>query len=249
MQAPVLQDVDRLSIRNRPQDWWIMRQNWGKLLFIHWSIPAHILRPLIPNKLTIDTYNGEAWIGVVPFTMWGIRAAFVPPVPGIHACHELNIRTYVHYEGVPGVWFLSLDANSNLAVWGARTFFFLPYFNAEMRLEQVGAKIHYLSHRTHKNTTPAEFVANWSIGDRLPETQPGSLEFFLTERYCLYSFNKNNLYRCRIHHRPWPLRQATLNSYYSTMLESHGLPAPTSTPLLHYAESLKVDVYSLKRCG
>jgi uncharacterized protein len=239
------ENIDRLSIRKPPAGSWIMRQNWGKLLFIHWPIPIEALRPLIPKELTIDTYDNQAWIAVVPFTMWGIRPAFVPPIPGLHACHELNVRTYVHYKGVPGVWFLSLDANSSLAVLGARTLFYLPYFNAKMDLKQNNRTIHYTSHRTQKDAPSAEFVGDWSIGERIPESVPGTLEFFLTERYCLYSAKGNDIYRCRIYHRPWPLQKAELNSYSSTMIESHGLPTPKEIPLLHYAEALQVNVYPL----
>jgi uncharacterized protein YqjF (DUF2071 family) len=118
-----------------------MRQHWGKLLFMHWAIDPEFLRPLIPSQLSIDTFDGKAWIGVVPFTMWGIRASFLPPIPGTSAFHELNVRTYVHFKGVPGVWFFSLDAASSLAVWGARTFYHLPYFNAEMSLAQQESSI------------------------------------------------------------------------------------------------------------
>ena len=118
-----------------------MHQNWGKLLFMHWAIDAETLRPLIPAQLTIDTFDGKAWIGIVPFTMWGIRASFLPPIPGTSAFHELNVRTYVHFNGVPGVWFFSLDAVNRLAIWGARTFYYLPYFNARMSLAQKGNAI------------------------------------------------------------------------------------------------------------
>src|ERR1700752_1138850 len=139
---------DRLAIRTRPGGIRLMRQNWGKLLFMHWRLDPEILRPLIPAQLSIDTFGGRAWIGVVPFTMWGSRASFLPPIPGTSAFHELNVRTYVHHEGVPGVWFFSLDAANSLAVWGARTFYHLPYFNARMRLDQREDSIRYSSTRT-----------------------------------------------------------------------------------------------------
>src|SRR5687767_1222656 len=106
--------------RQKPGGLPIMRQHWGKLLFMHWRIDAQLLRPLIPRELEIETSDGSAWIGVIPFTMWGIRASFLPPIPGTSAFHELNVRTYVNYQGVPGVWFFSLDAANKLAVWGAR---------------------------------------------------------------------------------------------------------------------------------
>lgn len=238
--------IDRLSIRARPSGLPVMRQHWGKLLFMHWPISADLIRPLLPERLSVDTFDGSAWIGVVPFTMWGVRPTFTPPVPGLSAFHELNVRTYVHLDGVPGVWFFSLDAESALAVWGARTFFHLPYFNARMSLEQETRTILYASHRTHAGDPPAEFDATWIIKDHLPAAEPGSLSFFLTERYCLYAAHRERLFRCRIFHPPWPLQDASLSSLSSTMIESHGLPTPEGSPLLHYAEALQVDIWMLR---
>lgn len=224
-----------------------MHQYWGKLLFIHWSIDAELLRPLIPSQLSIDTFDGKAWIGVVPFTMWGIRASFLPLIPGISAFHELNVRTYVHFKGVPGVWFFSLDATNSLAIWGARTFYYLPYFNAEMILRERGSGIEYASTRKDTRGAPAELRAAWTIGGPLPQAQPGSIEFFLTERYCLYSYHREQLYRSRIFHQPWTVRSATLDSYHSTMIEFLGIPEPVGEPLLHYAESIGVHIWPLKK--
>jgi len=240
-------EATRLAMRERPAGRPIMHQNWGKLLFMHWRIDERLLRPLIPAQLEIDTFDGSAWIGVVPFTMWGIRAAFLPPIPGTSAFHELNVRTYVHHGGVPSVWFLSLDAANRLAVWGARKFYHLPYFNAEMSLDQTGKTIRYSSVRRDRRGPPAELQASWSIGASLPETSAGTLEFFLTERYCLDAEHKGRLYRSRIHHQPWPLQNAELNSLSSTLIESHGLPTPADDPILHYAEKISVDIWPLKR--
>lgn len=239
--------IDRLSIRQRPRGFPIMRQHWGKLLFMHWALDPEVLRPLIPPQLSIDTFDGKAWIGVVPFTMWGIRASFLPAIPGTSAFHELNVRTYVHYDGVPGVWFFSLDAANALAVCGARTFYYLPYFNARMSLRQQNEMIDYGSERCDDCGASASFEATWRIGERLPQTELGSLEFFLTERYCLYAARHDRIYRSRIWHEPWPLRSATVASYRSTMIEALGVIAPTGPPLLHYAESIAVDIWPLKR--
>jgi uncharacterized protein YqjF (DUF2071 family) len=214
---------------------------------MHWSIDAAALRPLIPAQLSIDTFAGNAWIGVVPFTMWGIRASLLPPIPGTSAFHELNVRTYVHFKGVPGVWFFSLDAASRLAVWGARTFYHLPYFNAEMSLRQEGNAIEYHSQRSDDRGAPSELNAAWTIGEPLARARPGSLEFFLTERYCLYAHHREQLYRSRIFHQPWPLQSAALGSYQSTMIESLGIDEPKGEPLLHYAESIAVDIWPLKK--
>jgi hypothetical protein len=247
-----------------------MHQNWGKLLFMHWPIRAEVLRPLIPEQLEIDTFEGSAWIGVVPFTMWGIRASFLPAIPSTSAFHELNVRTYVQYQGVPGVWFFSLDAASRLAVWGARRFYHLPYFNAEMYLRQNGKTIEYSSKRIDaltygeffraeragfpadldvhrfRDLARAEIKVNWNIGEPVPLSKPDSLIFFLTERYCLYSLRGGQIYRSRIFHEPWRLNQATIDSYKSTMVESLGLPASTDKAFLHYAHSIAVDIWPLR---
>ncbi len=222
-----------------------MHQNWGKLLFMHWTMPVELLRPLVPQQLTIDTYDGEAWIGVVPFTMWDVRPSFTPALPVLSALHELNVRTYVHHQGVPGVWFMSLDANSALAVWGARRFFFLPYYTAEMALDAQEQTINYSSKRTHAGAPPAEFRASYTFGEAVPLVAPESLDFFLTERYCLYAAHEDEIYRCRIHHQKWPLRRAEASVEKSNMLESVGLPAPTGAPLLHYANAIEVDIWPL----
>ena len=241
------ENIDRLSIRERPDRVPIMEQTWGKLLFMHWRLPGEALRARIPAQLTLDTYEGEAWIAVVPFTIWGMRASFLPPVPGLSEMHELNVRTYVHYKGVPGVLFLSLDATSSLAVLGARTFFLVPYFNAEMSLRQDGGKIVYHSRRTHANAPQASFDATWEFGDALGTSEPGSLEFFLTERYCFYTVSGESVYQCRIHHPPWQLREAKVSSLMSTMIESHALPTPEGEPLLHYSEEQPVEVWTLEK--
>jgi len=234
--------VDRLSLRQRPDGMPLMQQNWGKLLFMHWRLDEKLLRPLIPPALEIDTYDGSPWIAVTPFTMWGIRASFLPPIPGTSAFHELNVRTYVHLNGVPGVWFFSLDATNALAVWAARLAYHLPYCSADMKLEEKGKTIEYSSRRID---SPAELQASWTIGEPLPESEPETLQFFLTERYCLYSSHDDRLYRARIWHEPWSLQSARLESLHSTMIEAVGLPTPEGEPLLHYAEEIAVGIWPL----
>jgi len=239
--------LDRMTIRKRPDGQPLMHQTWGKLLFMHWRIAESELRPLIPEQLEIDTFDGTAWIGIVPFTMWDIRGLppFMPAVPGFSSAHELNVRTYVHYDGVPGVWFFSLDCNSPAAVMAARTFYHLPYYNADIELEQRGDTIAYLLNRTDE--PPALFQGSWNIGETVPFSHPESLEFFLTERYCLYSERGGDLYRARIFHQPWPLQKATMNNYQSTMIEALGVKAFAGEPVLQYAEEIDVEIWGIKR--
>jgi uncharacterized protein len=249
MDKATLTDDERLAARMRPDGRALMHQSWGKLLFLHWRIDAAVLRPLIPAPLEIDTFDGSAWIAIAPFTMWDIRGLppFLPPVPGLSAMHELNVRTYVRFDRVPGVWFFSLDCTSLTAVVGARAFYFLPYFKAKIELEQREQTIDYTLTRTEDPA--AEFHAEWTFGKTLPPSLPGSPEFFLTERYCLYSERAGQIYRSRIYHEPWPLRQATLSRFDSTMIEAVGLVQPSGEPLLHYAEEIKVDIWPLRKAN
>jgi uncharacterized protein YqjF (DUF2071 family) len=239
--------IDRLSIRQRPEGQPLMHQAWGKLLFMHWKIAPELLRPLVPNQLTIDTYNDSAWIGVIPFTMWDIRPLppYVPPIPGLNAMHELNVRTYVHFKGVPGVWFFSLDCTSEGAVLAARTFYYLPYYKAHIDLDESNGTINYESQRLEAPV--ANFLARWRTGEDLSTSDPDSLDYFLTERYCLYSEHKGEIYRARIFHQPWSLRTANVDFFESSMIESLGLPTPQGAPALHYAEKISVDIWKLEK--
>ena len=246
--------ADRLALRERPTGWPLMHQDWGDLLFMHWPVPANIIQPHLPPRLQVDTHDGHAWLGVVPFRMWNVRSRVTPPVPGVREFLELNVRTYVHLDGVPGVWFFSLDATNALAVWAARTFFYLPYFRARLALARPApAHLHYTGHRVHNGAADAHFSAAWELGEALPPSEPGSLAFFLTERYALYAAGGQGpgrgekLYRGRIAHEPWPLRSARLLSYESSLVESHGLPTPTGAPVLHAGGPLHVDLWPLQR--
>ena len=239
-------ETDRLAVRQRPDGSPIMHQNWGKLHFMHWQVNEDILRPHIPSDLDIDTFGESAWIAITPFTMWDVRPfpPLIPAVPGLSSMHELNVRTYVHLDGVPGVWFFSLDTDNSIAAIGARTFFHLPYFTAEINLEEHGDVINYELRRD--DDPPADFNGSFRSAKHLPPSQPGSREFFLTERYVLYTESNGELYRARIHHQPWKLQESELQSFSSTMLEANGIEAPKTQPLVHYAEEVNVDIWALE---
>jgi uncharacterized protein len=240
--------IDRLSIRARPPGWPVMYQTWDKLLFLHWPVAAERLRPLIVPRLSLDTFEGQAWVSVTPFTMRGIRPVLLPPLPVVSQSHELNVRTYVHLDGVPGVWFFSLDASNTLAVLGARAAVGLPYFRARMRLQEKHASIQFTSTRAHPGAPPARFEGTWARGESLPSPPPDSLDFFLVERYCLFTTHWGRLYRVRIFHRPWPLRRVERLSFTSTMLESQGLPTPPEAPRRHaQGEPLRVGIWPPER--
>ncbi|HEY6215955.1 MAG TPA: DUF2071 domain-containing protein [Pyrinomonadaceae bacterium] len=238
-------DVDRLAVRHRPPGQPVMHQEWGKLLFMHWRIDKNLLRPHIPRSLQIDTYGDSAWLAITPFSMWDIRGLppYMPPIPGLDSMNELNVRTYVHHDGIPGVWFFSLDCDSKAAVLAARTAYHLPYFFADIKSD--GKK--KIKYRLKRRDDPvAEFKADWSVGDALPQSQPGSREFFLTERYVLYSEFEGDLFRARIFHEPWQLYKAELTNFGSTLLEPKLIPQPKTQPILHYAEQVSVDIWMLE---
>jgi uncharacterized protein len=223
-----------------------MYQSWGKLLFMHWQMPIEAIRQLIPESLAIDTFDGKAWVSLTPFTIWDARPVYMPPLPWLSDFHELNVRTYVHLDGVPGVWFFSLDANSLAAVVGARTFFQLPYYHAKISLTSQENTIVYSSTRENVETS-ANFEAIWTIGSDLPQPPPNSLDFFLVERYSLYTMSEGKLYQCRIFHQPWPLQQASLLSFKSSLMAANGLPSPLGQPLLHSGGPVSVEIWPLEK--
>ena|SRR5438876_2421095 len=223
---------------------WVMAQSWHDLLFAHWRIEAKLLRPQIPAALSIDTFDGSAWIAVVPFRMSGVRPRFTPAVPGLAAFPELNVRTYVTAEEKPGVWFFSLDAASAIAVAAARATFHLPYFRARMSCEERGAWIHYNSERTHRGAPTAGLKAKYRPTGNIFEPARGTLEHFLTERYCLYAANSaGQVFRGEIHHPAWQLQVAEAEFTRDTMMEPAWLPNPSCKPLLHFSRRQDVVVW------
>lgn len=225
---------------------WVMRQTWENLLFAHWPIPSAVMRPLIPAGLELDTWDGYAWVGVVPFAMRDVypRATFA--VPGLSHFLELNVRTYVRHGDRAGVWFFSLDAANPIAVQLARALFHLPYFDAEMHLTERAGWVEYLSVRTHRGAPPAALRAHYRPTGPAYHASPGSMEAWLTERYCLYAQDgAGALYRGEIHHAPWPLQPAELRLFANTMLQAHGLPLSLVNPKLHFARRIDVAVWPL----
>ncbi len=235
----------RLAARTRPEGMNVMHQDWHDLLFVHWEVEPDSMRKLIPENLQIDTFEGKAWLTVTPLTITNLRPPYMPPIPYLSWLYELNVRTYVHHEGVPGVWFFSLDANHALAVLGARTFFSLPYFNARVMCEKDDRNVRFWSARA---SGKGEFSAGWTIGDALPAAIPGSLEFFLVERYCLYAQDAGRIYRSRIHHQPWPLQHAmNVEGLRYDVVAANGLPLPASEPIVHCGGPVFVDVWAPER--
>jgi uncharacterized protein YqjF (DUF2071 family) len=230
-----------------PSGPWIMKQVWHDLLFAHWPVALDALRALIPPQLEIDTFGGQAWVGVVPFRMSGVRARGTMAMPGLSRFPELNVRTYVTRDGKPGVWFFSLDAANRVAVWAARAAFHLPYFWAEMKCEVASGWIEYSSRRSRREALPATLAGRYrAIGETFV-ARAGSIEHFLTERYCLYTADAR-IIRCEIHHRPWALQLAEASFQVNTMAAAAGIAIrDVPAELLHFSRQQDVLVWAPER--
>jgi uncharacterized protein YqjF (DUF2071 family) len=215
---------------------WVMTQTWHALLFAHWRFDPAALRARVPDAFDLDVFDGTAWIGVVHFYMTNVALRLVPSIPGVSAFPELNVRTYVTAGGKPGVYFLSLDAASTLAVRAARTLLNLPYYDATMTADVSEDGVRYSSAREPSSGPAARFEGSYRAIDAPAPPTPGSLEYFLTERYCLYALDRRaRPYRLQIHHPPWPLQTAQAKVTVNTMVDPLHLSLPTDAPLLHYS--------------
>jgi uncharacterized protein YqjF (DUF2071 family) len=231
-----------------PPEPWIMAQSWHDLLFAHWPVEPAIIRPHIPTKLEIDTFEGRAWLGIVPFSMTGVRLRCTPPLPWLSAFPELNVRTYVTIQDKPGVWFFSLDAANVLAVIAARLSFHLPYFYAHMNCQEAEGWIQYESQRSHRGAPSADFAARYRSTGAFFEPRRGTLAHFLTERYCLYSAaSEGRLYRGEIHHPPWRLQPAEAQFARNSMAEAAGLVLPDEPPVLHFSRRQEMVAWAPHR--
>ncbi len=225
---------------------WTWRQSWCDLLFAHWPIDAALLRPLVPKELTVQEFDGTSWVGVVPFRMEGVMRRPLPDLPWISAFPELNLRIYVEHQEQPGVWFLSLDASNPLAVWGARTWFHLPYWRAKIDIQQQGERFDYHSQRL--DGTRAALDVEFGPTGPVSLAQPGSLDHWLTERYCLYAQSpRGQLYRAEVHHPPWPLQPAKAYFTHNTLNIGHFPPLAGPPTTLHFARRVEVVVWNPER--
>ncbi len=248
MNAAAFQDTLR-CLDHRP--WppparpWVMHMRWASLAFLHWPVPARVFEGRIPSPLRLETFDGSAWLGVVPFEMQESGLRWLPPIPVARRFAELNVRTYVTDGTKRGVWFLSLDAASPVAVAIARSWFHLPYFRARMECTAAAGEVRYVSNRTHGGAPPAALRARYApCGDVFRGT-PGSLEDFLTSRYCLYSADRSGrVLRGEIHHAPWPLQPARVLIEEDTMARAHGIDLPSLPPHALFVDSIDVVAWS-----
>jgi uncharacterized protein YqjF (DUF2071 family) len=220
-----------------------MAQTWSNLLFAHWPLPVEAMRRLVPSRLDIDTFDGQAWIGVVPFQMSNVRPRWLPPLPQLSYFPEMNVRTYVLHEGKPGVWFFSLDAGNPIAVAAARLTLSLPYYHARMACLRSGVVVRYASTRTHGGAPPAAFRGDYWPTAPVFHASQGSLEEFLTRRERLFSLRSGGSVLCaEIDHVDWPLQPAAWEPRQNTLAAPLGLSLD-GPPHLLFADRLTVHVW------
>ena len=220
-----------------------MVQVWRDLLFAHWNVSPAVIRRLVPAQLELDMFGGEAWVSITPFHM-SARLRGLPTLPGMSDFPELNCRTYVSAEGKPGVHFFSLDTANRAAVWGARSLYHLPYFHARMRIDKEKDAISYSSMRRG-----AVWRAKYAPTSGPRRAQPGSLDYFLAERYCLYTVWKGKAYRGEIHHVPWPLQPASVRIEENSVAQAAGIQVSATPAAVSFARELKVLIWGLERIG
>ena len=224
-----------------------MRQTWHDLLFATWPVKADHLRPLLPPGVELDLREGEAWLSVIPFHMTGIGLRGFPELPGFSAFPEVNVRTYVIRDGKPGVYFLSLDATHAAAMWVARAWYHLRYLRADISVALGEREVRY-SCRRLEGPCPAELRAAYAPVAEARPAAAGSIEHWLTERYCLYALGrKQRLYRAQIHHMPWQLHPAEAEIEQNTMALSHCIPLPETRPLLYFSRRMETLVWAPER--
>lgn len=234
--------IDRITPTLRPTSRVRGFQRWRSLLFLHWPVPIDTLRPLVPKSLEIDTFDGVAYVGVVPFSMLGVRPRWWPAAWAFDFL-ETNVRTYVHHNGQPGVYFFSLDAANGNAVWAARKFWGLPYFHADMRMNVAGNLVTY---ETVRRRSEAQHRVKYRIGEALPPSQPGSLEFFFLERYLLFVEREKHLYSGQVHHVPYPAHRTELLDIEDSLLHAAGIDHFDGPPMFaHYSPGVDVEVFDL----
>jgi uncharacterized protein YqjF (DUF2071 family) len=230
-----------------PAEPWLMAQTWRDLLFAHWPLPPEAVAHVLPPSLPLDTFDGSAWIGVTPFELSGLRPRGALPAPHVSRFPELNVRTYTTLGGKPGIYFLSLDAASRLAVLAARRTYRLPYFAASMTIERRSGVIRYTSTRSSRDGEPAQFDVEYRpTGDNY-EATPESLDYFLAERYCLYTTDdQGSPLRAEIQHPPWRLQPAEATITRNTMTRPWRIHLPDGPRLLHFSRLQNVVIWPLK---
>lgn len=240
-------DVDRIAPTRRPEGSVAGTQRWRELLFMHWPVPVEAMRAVVPEPLELDLWEGQAWVGLVPFAMEGVKPWWAPELVAFNFL-ETNVRTYVLHNNEPGVYFLSLEAASTVAVEVARWRWSLPYYRAQMSMQpQEDGSVLYRSHRTQDSQ--ADLSVHYKVGEPLGPSQPGTLEHFFLERYLLFTQRNQEILRGQVYHTPYPAQRAQVLSIDETLIQATGLPPTQGLPVLaHYAQGVDVDIFDLEAC-
>jgi uncharacterized protein len=242
--VPTLEE--RMAATRAPARWPFIRQEWRHLLFLHWAVDPEVLKRLLPSGLEVDTFEGRAYVGLVPFTVHGTRPPLLPAVPVLSRFHEVNLRTYVHRGGrEPGVWFFSLDATSRTTVIGARAWFRLAYHFARIRMHvEAEAQVRFESSRSWPGPRPAGCSLRYRPSGPVRRAEPGSLEFFLVERYILYARTGDGLRQGRVAHDPYPLQPGQVDGFEETLSAAARVPRADGDRIVHYASGVSVRIYA-----
>lgn len=243
----------RLAERNVPTQPVLMYQRWEELLFLHWPVESDLVARDLPPGLRVDTFEGKAWIGLVPFLMRKVRPRFLPAVPGLSDFPELNLRTYViDAQGRPGVWFYSLDTPKRLPNWIAQNFFHLNYRLARMQVESLDSGCSYQSQLRLDRGWDSPQCYRWKRDGQSYFAKPGSLDFFLVERYRLFAYNVNRkqLMTGKVHHQPYSLEALRLDCFSKRLFETNGLPQPAGAPVSALASTgVDVRIFPMRTAG
>ena len=235
--------LDRETPRRRPTGKPQGFQRWESLLFLHWEVPAPLLRSVVPQGMELDTFEDRAFIGLVPFVMKGVRPRWAPRALAFNFL-ETNVRTYVHRQGKPGVYFLSLEAASRIAVTIARAFWGLPYFHADMQMTcGDNRRVTYRSKRTKR---AGYLQASYRVGEPLGTLAPDSLEFFFLERYLLFVERRGVIYEGQVYHTPYPAYRVDLLDHEQDLLTQAAVPVQGKPTFAHYSPGVDVEVFSLR---
>ena len=227
---------------------WVMTQTWHDLLFVHWRVRPELLRPCLPDELTIDTFDGDAWLSVGPFWLWGIRLRWTRPIPFASGFPVLHGRTYGRYGNRPGVYFLSLDAPHRLLSTIARYWFHLRYVSSRTRVQRSREWIEFTSRRRDGRGEGGMFEALYRPCGAARDANDNDLTRWLVERYRLYAGDRSGgLWQADIHHRPWMIQPAEAQIKINTMPLAHGLPSCGSPAIVHFAKHMEVLVWAPRR--
>jgi uncharacterized protein len=247
--------IDRLAPTRRPTGHPTGYQRWHELLFLHWRVSPAEIAARIPESLSVDTFDGSAWVGIVAFRMSGVRPWWSPSVPGVSSFPETNVRTYVHFRGQePGVWFFSLDARSSFGARLGRLKWNLPYYCSEMKVRRRGASIQYVSSRLWPGregvggritADVGDHFGGWDSRVEIGRAVPGSLEHFLVERYVLYCQSKSSVFMGRVHHSPYPLREASPVQCDQSWLKDLDFQIDRPPDHLLFSEGVSTEIFPL----